>query len=667
MADKNSENSRIIKFPVKKEREVTADILDKHGPREAWLVFRMDVYIAEKPADIVFLMDVGSRFIFGQIIAADEVPPYSEAEKLFDKAYKMQESWPEILYCPQNDPARELFNRLALRAGMYFETAPAQVFYKITVPVINAFRNFPPPAGGNGEEEWTEPNEEELEALSLVPDTYDPCPCGSGKKFKFCCKPAYPDIIEAMALAEEGKTGKALKFMDEARKKIGETPEILCRYAIVYSFSDKKKSDEYRNRCLELNPDHPRANYILGIDLKEKRKYREALEAYMRAVKNYPSGDRFHLNEVWNNIGTVYYELGEFKKARAAWEKAVDYMPSDKLSKDNLKLLDDTERDMAGINFPPPDYMDEEESVVKSSAFKAEIEEILKDRDFSSIKEMNEFLMKYSMEKNRTPRKEFGGLSPEMMAALLCEAAGSPKSPVKFSDNIKDKKLKTSLFFLDAKKILELFSELPPVKMTVSKNLNRKFVSKVLEISEYIKKKEPWLFEKKAVNEQDFWWLHIMRIVLEFAGLITRRKGAFHITKKGKQCLEQPGIELYKLLFKTFFYKFNLDYLFPYGPEVPHIQNAVNFSLFMAREHCGDWMKPEDFSKKVIIDGLRLNKRIKWDSGCWTLEDAYEARFISPMVNFGLFDTKKIKGKGTLDEYLIRRSPLLKEFINFSF
>ncbi len=667
--ERSGTESKIIKFPKKKDSDINADMLAEYEPGEAWLIFRMDIVVAEKPADVLFLMDIGSRFVFGYDIVMDEASLYSEVEKLMRSAYKAQKFWPGILYCSQNDPAKELFERNAAKKSIKFKTAPVRAFYEITFPVIGSFRSFTETAGSEGAKEkpYEPPDEEELEALTMIPDTYDPCPCASGKKFKFCCKPVYAEIVESMASAQEGRISRALKCLDEAKEKAGETPEILCRYAIVYSFSDKKKSYEYRDRCLALNPNHPRANYILGIDLKGQGKYKEALKAYMRAVENYPSCDRFHLNEVWNNIGSVYYELGEFQNAREAWEKALDYMPSDKLTRENLELLDDTENELAGEDLDLPGDMDAEVAG-KSSAFGAEIKEILKGKDFSSIKEMNDYLMDYSMKKNRTPRAELGGLSPVMMAALLYEPVDSPKSPLKFSKKIEEEKLNKSLFFIDAKRILKLFKDLSPVKMTVSKNLNRKFVAEVLKVSEYKKEQETWLYEKKAMNEQDFWWLHIMRIIFDIAGIIRKRKGAFHIAKAGKEYLNRPGIELYTVLFKIFFYKFNMEYAVHFGPEIPEIQQTVNFSLFMARNHCADWTKPEDFSKKVIIDGLRMHERVKWESKFWTLEDAHEGRFIRPMVDFGLFDTRKDdsdpKGPG---KYLIKSSSLLRKFIDFRF
>jgi len=83
----------------------------------------------------------------------------------------------------------------------------------------------------------------------------------------------------------------------------------------VYSFFDKAEFDRLLNRCLEQFPNHPRANYIMGINLREKERFSEAIDYYKKAIENYPKTDRYHLNEAYNNIGTVYYDLKNYKEA----------------------------------------------------------------------------------------------------------------------------------------------------------------------------------------------------------------------------------------------------------------------------------------------------------------------------------------------------------------
>ena len=173
-------------------------------------------------------------------------------------------------------------------------------------------------------------------AKQMIPDTYAPCWCASGKKFKFCCKPILREIIGAMAYAEEGRKDEALKQIAEAKRIAGETPEVLCREALVWTHFDSAKATALLDKSLAANPNHPRANYVRGIDLKTKGDFAGAIAAYSRTIESYPKTDRFHLNETYNNLGNTYFESGEAAKAKAAWEQALILMPSDKTVRRNL-------------------------------------------------------------------------------------------------------------------------------------------------------------------------------------------------------------------------------------------------------------------------------------------------------------------------------------------
>lgn len=50
-----------------------------------------------------------------------------------------------------------------------------------------------------------------------------------------------------MCAAEEGNLKETLHFMKEAEQEVGRTAEIVCRYAICWSFFDEQKYREYLN------------------------------------------------------------------------------------------------------------------------------------------------------------------------------------------------------------------------------------------------------------------------------------------------------------------------------------------------------------------------------------------------------------------------------------
>ena len=300
---------------------------------EAWIACRLQTLdtIAGDPVDLYILLEAASGYVFGHLLVLDEVPSARETQALFRNAYETKRQWPNKLIAAKLDPALQIFQAQADAAGFSLEVVPAPYLEDIILPIQESYDNFranrPPVAPSSAEQQ---------QARSLVPDSYDPCTCASGKKFKFCCKPIFQEIVQAMCAFEEGRTREAIQWLDRAKSKVGETAELLCRYAIVYSRDSDEKFHEYLQRTLEKNPNHPRAHYLLGLDHSEHERLKDAAAAYERAIECYPVTDKYHLNETWNNLGNVYYRDGRIQEAKGGWEKALTYAPHDEVTRRNL-------------------------------------------------------------------------------------------------------------------------------------------------------------------------------------------------------------------------------------------------------------------------------------------------------------------------------------------
>ena len=310
---------------------------DQFKVDEAWIVTRLDsmIQVEERPIDIYVLMDAGSAYAFGHIAFIGETPSKKEFKALFRRARKQSKRWPTKIYIPKEDPSEAIVKSLATDVGMILEPIPGPYLDLIVGPIKEGLMNFQ-----SGPEET--PSDPELaaereSARSLIPDSYDLCPCASGKKFKFCCKVIFREVAEAMCAVETGKVDEAIKWLDQAKNKVGETAEILCRYGIAYALRSEDQYIDFLSRALTVNPNHPRTHYLYGLHYRQKGLLNEAVLAYEKAIQNYPVTDKYHLNETWNNLGTVYFDLSQFDKAKGAWEKALIYLPSDKVTKDNLR------------------------------------------------------------------------------------------------------------------------------------------------------------------------------------------------------------------------------------------------------------------------------------------------------------------------------------------
>jgi TolA-binding protein len=310
---------------------------DQFQVNQAWVLFKLDslVFVGGQPIDIYVLMDAASEYIFGQLLVLEDVPDEMETQELFKKAFKIKKKWPQKLLLVKGDPAETLFVEQAEKRKIKVEIVPLSYLEPLIEPAKQSFEKFS--KGHRADATSAPPAAKDREqARQLIPDSYDPCPCASGKKFKFCCKPIFPNIVEAMCAAEEGNFNEAMRSLDKAIEKAGETAEVLCRMAIVHSLKSEEKFIEYLEKTLEKSPNHPRAHYLYGLHHKEKNNLQAAAASYEAAIKNYPPTDKFHLNETWNNLGSVFYDLHEFDKAKGAWEKALMYLPSDPMAKKNL-------------------------------------------------------------------------------------------------------------------------------------------------------------------------------------------------------------------------------------------------------------------------------------------------------------------------------------------
>jgi hypothetical protein len=301
-----------------------------------WAVFplKSNIEVRGKPCDVYVIADATETKIVGFMTFIEEFPSQKEVKAAFKKARKTSGGWPEKIFTQKGDSCEELFASIARDYNFKHEVVPTPQLDYLKQPMQDSFDEF---QSGKRLSKPFNPEQESVEqARAGIPESYDVCPCGTGKKYKFCCKPIHREVVFAMCAVEEGDFREALKWIKAAKDKVGDTAEIVCREAIVYSLQSE---DDYKSKirdALHRFPKHPRLHYLQGLNHKEAGLLKEAEAAYLAAIERYPPTDKYHLNETWNNLGTVYYDLGEFRLAKNAWEKALGYLPMDVTCKNNL-------------------------------------------------------------------------------------------------------------------------------------------------------------------------------------------------------------------------------------------------------------------------------------------------------------------------------------------
>lgn len=302
---------------------------------QAWILHREEIEtIQEGSCNIYVLLDAYTGYCFGQEVCVD-LPSATKVVSLLQLAKSQAGTWPLQILILKKDPFLETLGTICRGLKLPLKEMTAKELQPFVRDFKDSFRQFKKGVSvDDNSDELSSEEQEELEAF--IPESYSPCPCASGKKFKFCCQKIFKDITFAMCAAQDGKLQEALRHIKIAEDKVGRTAEVACREAICWSFSDLTKTQLLLAEALQINPHHPRANYICGINAKEVGDFEQAISFYLKAIENYPVEDKFHLNETYNNLGTAYYELKKYCEAKESWEKALVLWPTDKIVICNL-------------------------------------------------------------------------------------------------------------------------------------------------------------------------------------------------------------------------------------------------------------------------------------------------------------------------------------------
>jgi len=295
------------------------------------------------------------------------------------------------------------------------------------------------------------------------------------------------------------------------------------------------------------------------------------------------------------------------------------------------------------------------------------IQEMIEDREFDSIDEINEYLTGIMKDYNREPSSDMGGLSPAEVSKLVYSDWEDERSAITFNTNLSLSELKDARIFQNARTLLKAVLESDGVRATGGGNLNRKFVVSMVDAMEWPPEyvDNLWRFNK-VLNEADVTPLHVLRVILELAGLLRFAKRIYKITKKGKMLLEEDNAgELYTLLFTTHFRKFNLSCL-DRMPECSALQDTIAFSFYMLGKHGKQWKKETTLAPLLLLPAAKTQMR-RPDMHFSESELSWPAysRILRPLESFGLLERWEYKKGMLLDNVKARKTGLFDRFIKF--
>lgn len=172
----------------------------------------------------------------------------------------------------------------------------------------------------------------------------EPCPCGSGKKFKRCCQNLAGIHVEADSISNLIELGKrhhqaaalndAIKCYEKALAKVPDHPEALHYLGILHAQSGNiALAIELIRKSTRLDPANPIFANNLATTLHRAGNFDEAADNFRKAIEANPNEPDYY-----NNLALVLNDAGKFDAAIASCERAIAMAPGNPFYYNNLGL-----------------------------------------------------------------------------------------------------------------------------------------------------------------------------------------------------------------------------------------------------------------------------------------------------------------------------------------
>jgi tetratricopeptide (TPR) repeat protein len=176
----------------------------------------------------------------------------------------------------------------------------------------------------------------------------DPCPCGSGKKYKQCCEAtgAAPQSLSsnfnpqqalqtAMAQHQTGNLQQAESLYKQVLQAAPNQPDALHLLGLIAKQKgDLKTATQLMRKSLNFNPNYVEAYVNLGATLQEQDNLAEAADCYRKAIALRPN-----YAEVHSNLGVVLKAQEHLHESAECFVRALELNPSAAETFSNLDAL----------------------------------------------------------------------------------------------------------------------------------------------------------------------------------------------------------------------------------------------------------------------------------------------------------------------------------------
>jgi tetratricopeptide (TPR) repeat protein len=159
-------------------------------------------------------------------------------------------------------------------------------------------------------------------------DPYESCPCGSGKKFKWCCQEIYGDIEEAFRLESGGQHDAATRKLSDVVAAHPGNPEAHGRQAQLLVARGKIDEAELAlEKAFAINPNYPFGLLLRGQLRAAEGELVGGLLLFRRAANAFAPDAHDILASIHEFIAELELKLNRPIAARAALKRASLFAP----------------------------------------------------------------------------------------------------------------------------------------------------------------------------------------------------------------------------------------------------------------------------------------------------------------------------------------------------
>jgi tetratricopeptide (TPR) repeat protein len=160
-------------------------------------------------------------------------------------------------------------------------------------------------------------------------DAYAPCPCGSGKKFKWCCQPIHVEIDKAFQQEAAGQMETALRTMEQVTTEHPANPEAWGRRAaLLYNAGRAEEAENALQKAFDINPTYPFGLLLRGSFRRAEGEIPGALLLFRKAADHYDAAAKDVLAQTYRLIFDCEMKLNRPVAARAAAQLALRLNPA---------------------------------------------------------------------------------------------------------------------------------------------------------------------------------------------------------------------------------------------------------------------------------------------------------------------------------------------------